>query len=714
MATELGKAYVQIVPSAKGIGRAISSEIMPASDKAGKSAGLGIGSMIKGAILTAGIGQAIISTIKEGGKLEQSLGGIETLFKKNADTVKKYANDAYKTTGLSANAYMESVTGFSASLLQSLGGDTKKSAQVANMAMIDMADNSNKMGTSMEMIQNAYQGFAKQNYTMLDNLKLGYGGTKTEMQRLLKDAQKITGVKYDINNLSDVYNAIHAIQGKLDITGTTAKEASTTIMGSFSAMSASFSNVLGALALGEGLKPALQSLAITTSTFLFQNLFPMIGNIISQLPSALMTFLSVAIPQFMEMGGKLVRSIMDGFNNSIGTGMVDFASNFDMAIQEFIMFRLVDFAEKGFQLLTQLGNGFINAIPTIITNLGLIWESIVGYLLMVAPQLMNEGYKFISNLGQGFMNNLPAIEKSIGDILSNLLQDIIKYFPIVMMKGYELIGKLSRGFINNLPAVLIAIGRILLRLLGVIVSNLPNIFQKGFQFIGMLAKGFVSNLGAVIGAIGKILLRIINAIVGKFGEVSRKGFEFVANFARGIIGNIGAGLNAIGNVLSGIKNRIISKISSFASIGGDLIRGLWNGISDKTGWIIDRMGGFASSVVSRIKGFFGVHSPSTVFAEIGGYLDEGLAKGIVDNTRPVENAMKNLSETTKGSYESELSYKINNSKINDDFNVKTTENKIVELLNQVLSSESDIYIDGDKVGKLLNPLLAQTITEASL
>ncbi len=178
MATELGKAFVQIVPSAKGIGKAISNEVVPKSKIAGESAGAGMASMIKKTIIAAGIGTALISTIKEGGKLEQSLGGIETLFKDNANKVKQYANEAFKTTGLSANAYMENVTSFSASLLQSLDGDTKKSAEIANMAMIDMSDNANKMGTSMEMIQNAYQGFAKQNYMMLDNLKLGYGKIK--------------------------------------------------------------------------------------------------------------------------------------------------------------------------------------------------------------------------------------------------------------------------------------------------------------------------------------------------------------------------------------------------------------------------------------------------------------------------------------------------------------------------------------------------------
>lgn len=287
MATEIAQAYVQLIPSARGITGKIQSLLNPEASAAGQSAGQSLGSSLVSVmtkvIAAAGIGKAFSAAISEGAALQQSLGGIETLFKGSADKVKGYANEAYKTTGLSANAYMENVTGFSASLLQSLGGDTNKAAETANMAMIDMSDNANKMGTSMESIQMAYQGFAKQNYTMLDNLKLGYGGTKQEMQRLLADAEKLTGVKYDINNLSDVYSAIHAIQENLDITGTTAKEAASTFSGSFESMKAAAQNVLGKLALGENILPSLHALLKTTSTFLFDNFLPMVGNIFSGL-----------------------------------------------------------------------------------------------------------------------------------------------------------------------------------------------------------------------------------------------------------------------------------------------------------------------------------------------------------------------------------------------------------------------------------------------
>lgn len=287
MASELGQAYVQIVPSAKGIKGSIEKELGGEADAAGKSTGGRLVSALKGALATAGIGAALSKTIGEGSALEQSIGGIETLFKGSAGKLKDYASQAYKTAGVSANTYMETVTSFSASLLQSLGGNTAKAADSANMAMVDMSDNANKMGSNIGDIQNAYQGFAKQNYTMLDNLKLGYGGTQKEMQRLLSDAGKISGQKYDMSNLNDVYSAIHVIQGELDITGTTSKEAATTLSGSFESMKASLSDVLGNLALGNDIQPSLQALVETTSTYLFDNLLPAVGNIVSALPLSL-------------------------------------------------------------------------------------------------------------------------------------------------------------------------------------------------------------------------------------------------------------------------------------------------------------------------------------------------------------------------------------------------------------------------------------------
>ena len=369
MATEIAQAYVQLIPSARGITGKIQSILDPEASAAGQSAGQSLGSSLVGVmtkvITAAGIGKAFSAAISEGAALQQSLGGIETLFKGSADKVKGYANEAYKTTGLSANAYMENVTGFSASLLQSLGGDTNKAAETANMAMIDMSDNANKMGTSMGSIQLAYQGFAKQNYTMLDNLKLGYGGTKQEMERLLKDAEKLTGVKYDINNLSDVYNAIHAIQENLDITGTTAKEAASTFSGSFESMKAAAQNVLGKLALGENILPSLHALLKTTSTFLFDNFLPMVGNIFSGLGLVLTEGISqIASQLFGDAFGSAVYSQL-----SRVTGI--FQTFFDMIFGSLSK-------QDNIDILTMLGfsEGAANQIVNIADNIRVTFENI--------------------------------------------------------------------------------------------------------------------------------------------------------------------------------------------------------------------------------------------------------------------------------------------------------------------------------------------------
>ena len=372
MAQSLANAYVQILPTAKGMKdalRNILNDNMPSGSEPGEKYGNGLASKIKGVIAAAGIGKALSSAVMEGANLEQSLGGIETLFKESADKVKQNAANAYKTAGMSANEYMELTTSFSASLLSSLANDTSKSADIADMAMTDMSDNANKMGTSMEDIKNAYQGFAKQNYTMLDNLKLGYGGTKTEMQRLLADAQKITGVKYDINNLADVYNAIHVIQGELGITGTTAKEAASTLSGSFSAMKASFKNALGQITLGMDIKPALNALANTVVTFLVGNLIPAVWNIVSALPSAVMTFAQAIGPQLVSAFTSILPQISQGFNEGIPQ-IVESAQNMISQFCANIQENLPAFVQNGVSIITSIVNGILQNLPSIVSSAG--------------------------------------------------------------------------------------------------------------------------------------------------------------------------------------------------------------------------------------------------------------------------------------------------------------------------------------------------------
>lgn len=443
MATELGKAYVQIIPSAKGISGMIQKEMGGEVASAGVSAGESLGSKMIGAvsgiIAAAGIGKTIGASINEGAALQQSLGGVETLFKDSADKVKGFANEAYKTTGLSANAYMENVTGFSASLLQSLGGDTDKAAETANMAMIDMSDNANKMGTSMESIQLAYQGFAKQNYTMLDNLKLGYGGTKQEMQRLLSDAEKLTGVKYDMNNLSDVYSAIHAIQENLDITGTTAREAATTFTGSFESMKAAAQNVLGKLSLGEDIQPALQSLLETTSTFLFGNLIPMIGNILKQIPNLILGGIKSV---FSGIFGEGLGSIMGGIVTALGSAFLAF---------------------KAFSAVT----GLLSRIPAILTT---IKTAVTGLftamsanpigIAIAAIAALTAGLVYFftqTDMGrqiwQGFMDWFSGVWQSVAPVLTEVWNGIVETATTVWNNMMAVVAPIIQAVVDFIRSV---------------------------------------------------------------------------------------------------------------------------------------------------------------------------------------------------------------------------------------------------------------------
>lgn len=444
--TELGKAYVQIVPSAQGISGSISNAIGGEADSAGQKAGSTIGSKIKGAIVAAGIGTALKNTILEGAALEQSIGGIETLFKDSADTIKGYAVDAWKTAGVSANEYMELATSFSASLLQSLSGDTQKASKYTQMAITDMSDNANKMGTDMQSIQWAYQGFAKQNYTMLDNLKLGYGGTKAEMERLLSDAEKLTGVKYDINSLADVYEAIHVIQGELDITGTTAKEAEQTLSGSFNSMKAAAQNFMGELALGGQLQTVSQSmktLVDAASTFLFNNLMPAIGNIIISLPGAIGSFLTSAVPQIAQQGQKLISALAEGINAYVP----QFAQTLPALIEGWlskVSEMLPSVMQKGGELILQLIKGVVQNIPVMLSSLGQVVSTIGTWLSENAGMIGEKLGEMAGQLGTYILTHLPDIILALGKLALAVVQGVIK-LPGIMI---EYATSMIKGFIS--------------------------------------------------------------------------------------------------------------------------------------------------------------------------------------------------------------------------------------------------------------------------
>lgn len=491
---ELGKAYVQIVPSAQGIKSALTEMFDEETDGLGEQTGQSIGQKLvgtlKNVIVAAGIGKIISDSINMGGALQQSLGGVETLFKDSADTVKEYAAQAYRTVGLSANDYMEQTTSFAASLLSSVSQDTDAAAQLANMAMVDMADNANKMGTDMQDIQNAYQGFAKQNYTMLDNLKLGYGGTQAEMQRLLNDATKISGVKYDLGNLADMYSAIHIIQQEMDITGTTAREAATTLTGSFAAMKAAAENVMGNWSTGADLTEPLQALADTAQTFLVDNLLPMIGNVLAGIPEIVYSL----VPELLQTGTELLSSLAQGFTE----GIPEF---FSTALPQLLAFtdqlrdNAASFVDAGLNLITQLLNGLIAGLPDLIAYVPDIIINICSIINDNMPKILGEGVAIIVQLVVG-------IVKAVPDLLANWKKILQAVLSVISAINWLNIGKnILTGVANGVKSM---------------GSSMLNAFKGGFSS----ALNWIKSLPSQAVQWGKNLIQsFINGLTGKGGAV---------------------------------------------------------------------------------------------------------------------------------------------------------------------------------------------------
>lgn len=491
---ELGKAYVQIVPSAQGIKSALTEMFDEETEGLGEQTGQSIGQKLvgtlKNVIVAAGIGKIISDSINMGGALQQSLGGVETLFKDSADTVKEYAAQAYRTVGLSANDYMEQTTSFAASLLSSVSQDTDAAAQLANMAMVDMADNANKMGTDMQDIQNAYQGFAKQNYTMLDNLKLGYGGTQAEMRRLLNDATKISGVKYDLGNLADMYSAIHIIQQEMDITGTTAKEAATTLTGSFAAMKAAAENVMGNWSTGADLTEPLQALADTAQTFLVDNLLPMIGNVLAGIPEIVYSL----VPELLQTGTELLSSLAQGFTE----GIPEF---FSTALPQLLAFtdqlrdNAASFVDAGLNLITQLLNGLIAGLPDLIAYVPDIIINICGIINDNMPKILAEGVSIIVQLVVG-------IVKAVPDLLANWKKILQAVLSVISAINWLNIGKnILTGVANGVKSM---------------GSSMLDAFKGGFSS----ALNWIKSLPSQAVQWGKNLIQsFINGLTGKGGAV---------------------------------------------------------------------------------------------------------------------------------------------------------------------------------------------------
>ena len=613
MASDVATAYVQIVPSARGISGGIEQAI--GGDAAVSSAGASIGGKLTGAIIaaitTAGLGAALGKTLTEGAALEQTIGGVETLFKGSASQVTAAADQAFRTAGVSANNYMEQVTSFSATLLQGLGGDTAAAAGYADKAIVQMSDNANKMGTDMSAIQYAYQGFAKDNYTMLDNLKLGYGGTQSEMARLINDSGVLgDSVKVTADTVKDVpfssiIDAIGVIQDNLGITGTTAEEAATTLSGSFASMQAAASNVMANLTLGRDVGPALQGLAQTVTTFLAGNLLPAIGNILSAL-----------VLQVIPIGTQMLQSLGAG----LAQGVPNFlAQALPMVLQftETLRTNFGNIVDAGIDLLLNLAQGIANGLPTLIEYVPQIVTNIAGLINDNAPKLLAAGLHIIVTLGLGLIQAIPTLIANIPQIIQAVVSVFTAFNWISL--GSNIITMLKNGITSMVSAVQSA-GTSIFDAVKNAIANLPATLQSlGSNAITSMANGLKSMLGSVLSAARGILTGIVGIIKGLPGQL----------------------WSLAKSAASKLWNAFVVK--DWNGLGTNIIQGIINGIGSMAGALWEAATNVAKSALNAIKSFFGIASPSKLMQfEIGPYIPQGLALGIEKNAGYVTDAMDDL------------------------------------------------------------------------
>lgn len=556
----VASAYVQIVPSAQGIKGSITSALGGEADSAGSKLGSMLSTGIKAAVAAgvAGLGAIVGGALTEGGALQQSIGGVETLFGDSASRVISAAENAYRTAGVSANSYMEQVTSFSATLLQGLGGDTEAAAGYADKAIVQMADNANKMGTSMESIQYAYQGFAKDNYTMLDNLKLGYGGTQAEMARLINDSGvlgdsvKVTAETVKDVPFSSIIDAIQVIQDNLGITGTTAKEAATTLTGSFASVKAALSNVLAGLALGQDLGPALNALTSTLATFLTGNLIPAIYNILSALPSALVTFITALGPQLAAGLSTIVPQIMT----------------------------------TGAQMLQSLSAGLVQGIPNFLAQALPLLLQFTTSLRANFSNIVDAGIDLLLNLVQGIANGLPSLIEYVPTIVSNIAGLINDNAPKILQAGIQVIVTLVKGLINAIPTIIANIPQIISAIADTITAF--NWLNLGATVIKTLGNGLLSMAGSLKGFTQSTFSGALDYLKSLPGQALQWGKDLIGGFIDGIIGNVG-------NLINSVKN-VAATIASYLHFSRPDVGPL----RDYETWMPDMLSGMAQSIRSNI------------------------------------------------------------------------------------------------------------------
>lgn len=592
-----------------------------------KGVGVALGAVVVAAGTAAvALGKEVISAYAD---YEQLVGGIDTLFKDSSLEMQKYAANAYKTAGLSANEYMETVTSFSASLISSLGGDTEKAVQYADMAITDMSDNANKMGSDMSSIQAAYQGFAKQNYTMLDNLKLGYGGTKTEMERLLKDAEAISGIHYDVESYADVVQAIHVIQESMDIAGTTAKEADATISGSISSMKSAISNLI--VGFGDANADMEQLTANVVDAFktVLKNLTPVIENIVKALPTvtdALLKALADLLPMLLKTVTQLFEQVLETLL-SLLPELIPAAVEAVLTIVNAIIENLPLLIEAAVQMVSTLIQGIADALPELIPAAVQTVITIVQGLIDNLPLLIDAALQLILGLAQGLLDAIPQLIAALPAIITAIVNFVLESIPQIIEAGIQLLTALVRALPEIIEAIVAAIPEIINGIINAVIESIPLIIQAGIDLLVALIQALPTIITTIVEAIPQIITAIVDALIGNIDQIILAGVQLFVALVENLPTIIVEIVKAIPQIITAIVNGFADALPTMANIGLNLVQGIWNGISDAAAWLWDKISGFFDGIVGKIKNFFGIHSPSTLFAEMGGYMAEGLGDG---------------------------------------------------------------------------------------
>ena len=504
---------------------------------------------------SAGIAALTKSSIEGYAEYEQLVGGVETLFKQSSDVVQQYAANAYKTAGLSANEYMNTVTSFSASLLQSLGGDTEAAAKYADMAITDMSDNANKMGTSMEMIQNAYQGFAKQNYTMLDNLKLGYGGTKEEMARLIKDASKLDkSIKANDMSFGNIVKAINAVQTEMGITGTTAKEASTTISGSVSSMKSAWKNLVTGIASDNADLDTLIGNFVKSAETAAGNIIPRLTQILSGIGSAIEQIAPVlsaeipnlitsVLPSLVSGGAQLVVGLATGLVGALPeliAAVPGIIESFVNAISE----NLPSILEAGKTLLSMFTSGVSSAVPEFIENLPQIVDGFLGFITEKLPDILNKGVELLDRFAFGIIEYIPDLVAQLPAIITSITKFFVENFPKIVTKGGELLGKLLAGIIGAIPEIAVHLPKVITAIVKALNAGWEQLKNAGKYLLEGLWKGISDKIEWLKGKVSGVVDKIKSWFTGKDGFDEHSPSKWSKQVFRYVMEGGGEGLDA--------------------------------------------------------------------------------------------------------------------------------------------------------------------------